>query len=179
MEHTGPQCIECGGTMRLVRRALTVQFKFIGPVTVSAARFHECACGESYLGSALARRLDAAAEEKCRELIDALPLSMFVEAPEAERILGVSKQALHKNRRVARGFVYCSESAGRRLYVRKSVEQFARTGDGRFPLWTPPVAPGPPVEQQWQPSQFSEELVAICFSTPASAETVAQEVTYA
>ncbi len=179
MKNKPARCIECGQEMTLVRKQLVMSFRFLGLVTVPDSESFECSCGESYLPPDTAARVDQATVAKRRQLIGDLPLSAFVESAEAEHILGVSKQALHKNRRVRKGLVYSTEMAGRRLYVRRSVELFARTGDGRFPLAgnasSCPAAPAS--TQQWVDELCCEESVPA--SETAISEVTTEEVSYA
>ena len=55
-------------------------------------------------------------------------------AAAAADLLGVSRQALHKHRRIRKGFIYQTELSGKTVYLRESVELFKKTGDGRFSL---------------------------------------------
>jgi len=58
-----------------------------------------------------------------------------VTSSEAARILDISRQALHKNRRIKNGFIFHTRFGNGIVYLRKSVELFKETGDGRYPLW--------------------------------------------
>ena len=70
------------------------------------------------------------------ELLSRVPVGDYITAAEAWGILGMSRQAFHQNSRIRRGFIYSVPRGpgGERLYHRGSVEQFRKTGDGRFPL---------------------------------------------
>jgi len=80
------------------------------------------------------RYLDEKREELKIELIENLPFNDFITAPEACRILGISRQAFHKHRRIRKGFIYRAKTGGITLYSKRSVLLFRSNDDGRFPL---------------------------------------------
>ena len=49
-------------------------------------------------------------------------------------MLGVSRQALHKHRRIRRGFIFQTMFDGKIVYLKQSVFQYMKKGDGRFSL---------------------------------------------
>ncbi len=63
-----------------------------------------------------------------------MPLEDFTFASKAAKILNISRQALHKHRRIRRGFIYSIVFCGKKLYHKKSILLFKEQGDGRFPL---------------------------------------------
>ena len=67
-------------------------------------------------------------------LITDKPVDSFVIATEAASMLGISRQAFHKHRRIQRGFIYKTNFGGKTVYLKESVLHFKETGDGRFPL---------------------------------------------
>lgn len=71
------------------------------------------------------------------EILQSKPLSAFLSAVEAASALGISRQALHKHRRIRRGFIFQTQFEGKTVYLKRSVELFKTTGDGRFLLRQP------------------------------------------
>lgn len=132
------KCPLCRSVLRLVQNGeLRKTRKSIGEFIVSPVTYLHCdACGEDlYLPETM-----QAIEAKERELVEAWlkrqPMEAFIEAADAAKRLGVSRQALHQSRRVRDGIIYyLTRGTGEReyrVYLLRSVEQFLETGDGRF-----------------------------------------------
>jgi hypothetical protein len=49
-------------------------------------------------------------------------------------LLGITKRAFNKNPRIVRGFILSVEKDGKKYYLKKSVEQFKLSNDGRISL---------------------------------------------
>jgi hypothetical protein len=83
-----------------------------------------------------AKRIEERRYEILKQWLQSQPLNAFISATETASILGISRQALHKHKRIRRGFIYCTTFGEKkvRLYLKNSVLQFKKTGDGRFPL---------------------------------------------
>ncbi len=65
-----------------------------------------------------------------------MPISAFLSSAETATILGISRQALHKHRRISRGFIFKTSFGGNQVYLKKSVKRFLEKADGRFKLIT-------------------------------------------
>ena len=91
-------------------------------------------CHERILPADTWAAADLEEERLIGERVAALPVGEFLSAAEAASLLGMSRQALHKHRRISRGFVYTIVIDKKRLYHRGSLDRFMRTGDGRFQL---------------------------------------------
>ncbi len=130
------KCSECGGTYVRLRGDLDLIDKFAGPIRVHAADYMRCDQCDGFLFSPIvSRKIERARHEKLQQILLAQPIGAFVNATETANTLRITRQALNKHRRISRGFIFQTRFGGRTVYLRKSVEQFARTGDGRFPLW--------------------------------------------
>ena len=129
------RCYECGGQYREKTGTLTESAFNVGTFEVHDVKWLECSsCRDRLYGGHACEAIERAQGVRQQELIGRLPLDEFVSGKEVEQILGVTKQALHKNRRFRRGFVYRLRKWRRILYHRRSVEMFRDRGDGRFPL---------------------------------------------
>ncbi len=129
------RCLNCGGRFGNQRGSLKIDNKIIGPFSVNDVEYDKCYdCGRLCYPAETAKIIEEKREKIRLARIGKLPVSEFISAIEAANILGISKQAFNKHRRVKRGFIYSFESNGRRIYHKKSVELFKETEDGRFPL---------------------------------------------
>lgn len=129
------KCYNCGGTYQEKTGGLKLQDKVVGDYIVDNVTYFKCnQCGSLSYPNETTEAIDAKELELTEKLLGQFPLDNFIGAIEAAEILGISKQALHKHRRIRRGFIHSKEHDGRRLYLKKSVELFNETGDGRIPL---------------------------------------------
>jgi len=128
-------CHNCGGSYVEVRGPLVMSDDCVGLYTVEAENYLRCSeCDDVLLSAILAEKADQERKRKLIELLQRKPLEAFVTSTQAAAILGISRQALHKHRRIARGFIHQTDFGGQVVYLRESVELFAETGDGRLPL---------------------------------------------
>ena len=135
------KCDECGGKYRTVSGDLKWDDPYVGSFVVKDVHYRKCErCGQALLPLETAEAIEKRRGERRDELLKALPLGAFLTAAETAATLGISRQALHKHRRVRRGFVYQTGFCGGTVYLEESVKRFKSTGDGRFPLCP---SPGP------------------------------------
>ncbi len=128
------KCAECSGNYREKSGFLEVIDPYLGPIAASGI-YDECeTCGDILYTIELARAIDAARKAREQELLKQMPIGDFLSAAETASLLGISRQALNKHRRIRRGFIYHTTIGGFTVYLKKSVIQFKETGDGRFPL---------------------------------------------
>jgi len=128
-------CIECNAECRERRGDFKETRRDAGEILVPDCQWHECpVCGEVFMDMAMADRLDQAYRKRLRELLLARSLPEFITASEAADMLGISRQALHKHRRIRRGFIHRVRRFGQWLYLKESVEAFNQTGDGRISI---------------------------------------------
>ena len=129
---------ECGGEYQKKWGSLEIQDPFIGPMKLEDAVYEECErCADRIFPLETARAIDNQREVLLREILNKQPIQDFFTAAEAAAELGITKQALHKNRKVRRGFIYHTTLGGMIFYLKKSVALFKDKGDGRFPLHQP------------------------------------------
>jgi len=62
------------------------------------------------------------------------PFNEFISTKDAAVLLGITKRAFRKNSRIIRGFILSAEKDGRKYYLKRSVEQFKLSDDGRINL---------------------------------------------
>jgi hypothetical protein len=129
------RCTECGGEIREVVMPVIMDMPFVGQVVSRPVLHEKCQkCGETMLPREASKALDEAYYAKERQLVEAFPVGDFVPAEGAAEMLGKSRQALHKDSKIRRGFVYRVMIGNSWLYLRRSVEKYREDGDGRFDL---------------------------------------------
>ncbi len=129
-------CPNCGGKIHRKRQDIQLFDENIGAYCVENVEYEECStCGARFFPPETASQISEIRDLKLNELVSRRPISEFVTSAEAAGILGISRQALNKNRRVRRGFIFGTNLGKMRVFLRESVEQFRISGDGRFPLW--------------------------------------------
>lgn len=129
-------CDLCGnGIIQTKTETYLFKSKLVGMVPVPNVKFEEChRCQTCSFSSEESKKIiDHVRMVEHEELMN-LPAKDLVSANEAADILGVSKQAFSKNKKIQRGFVLCVEISGRVFYSKRSLELFSHTGDGRFQL---------------------------------------------
>lgn len=128
-------CLNCGGSYAPKHGDLRLYDKSIGWYKVKDVDFDCCKqCGRKLFTT---RTCEAIEKERDSVLEDAIKHEVvgdFITSAEVCVILGITRQALSKHRRIRRGFIYAIEIGGIKLYHKKSVEQFGNSGDGRFRL---------------------------------------------
>jgi YgiT-type zinc finger domain-containing protein len=129
------KCSECEGSY--IKAADTYEYvdPYVGIITISGLPYFLCPqCGDSLLSDELAEQIGIEREKKIREKIARYPIGDFVTASEAVSMLGITRQAFHKNRRIKRGFIYQTKLGDSTVYLKESVLKYKENGDGRFPL---------------------------------------------
>ena len=130
-------CEKCGGEVREVTERLEFEDPYVGQIILDRATFLRCdKCGQALYPIETLRQIERAREILIRQAVTNFPERDFVTSSEAAAILGVTRQALSKNRRIRRGFIYrVTKSDDCVLYLKQSVERYKKIGDGRFPLF--------------------------------------------
>lgn len=117
------------------RGPLSVSDEYIGQVTLSDEEFHACdSCGERVFSFETAKKLDSERSTLLQQAIQKQPIEEFLSSAQTADYLGISRQALSKNRRIQRGFIFFYVLDEKKLFLKKSVELFKEKGDGRFLL---------------------------------------------
>lgn len=134
------KCYECGGTYQNDYGELMLFDDSIGQYSVSGIHYEKCdGCGELMFPSETIDVIERVRERLLMEAIRSEPIQYFISAAETATMLGISRQALHKHRRIRRGFIYHTTIGGIALYHKKSVDEYMSNGDGRFPLYHPVI----------------------------------------
>lgn len=132
------KCYQCGGEYQKKQGHLQLTDKWIGGYAVDAVYYYKCnTCGDLLFPPETIEILESKREQILDRRIKSQPLDSFLSAAQTASLIGISRQALHKHRRIRRGFIYQTKFDGRIVYLRESALLFKQTGDGRFPL------PGP------------------------------------
>lgn len=132
------RCHECGGRYERRSGPLEVPDQYVGKFVVPDVEYYKCDCCDDFLFSLeTAQAIERSREASLREILLSLPLAAFVTASEAAALLGISRQAMHKHRRIRRGFIFRARFGDKVVYLRESIELFKATGDGRFALRKP------------------------------------------
>lgn len=128
-------CEKCGGTLKTGKGSVIFPSKVLGEIFVPNIKMNSCtACDlQILLPSESDKVLEYVLGKEC-ERVGELPLSGFIGEKEAAEILGESKQAFNKNKRIQSGFIMFAYLSGRRFFLRESVNQFKIKKDGRFLL---------------------------------------------
>lgn len=131
------KCYECGGSYIESSSQFSYKDEVVGEVHVHGFKYYRCAkCGDVLFSPEMLDAIEIAVNERKHQLISNLPIQDFITTAETARLLGISRQALNKNRRIKNGFIHYTNFGDSVVYVKKSVIQFRRTGDGRYPLFS-------------------------------------------
>ncbi len=136
------RCPECGGPVRAVPRGnLQWDDDYVGEMTVPGVSFEYCdRCEDAVLlAPGTLDAIQRCRRERVAEWMMSQPGGCYLSATQTAVRLGLTKQALQQNRRIACGVIYSCTLDGRTYYHRDSVEQYAATGDGRFAITRPPI----------------------------------------
>ena len=129
------KCRECGGTYRDREDSVFLADRYVREVSLEQLRFSECdTCKSRLFSLETAERIEGERERRLQTVLQSRPLREFVCAADACKILGITRQALSKHRRIRRGFIFQTQFGGKMFYLRESVKRFKETGDGRFAL---------------------------------------------
>jgi hypothetical protein len=129
------KCRECGGDFQQKFDRFETNDPLVGTISIQGFPYYKCdKNGEILLSNEMSKALDEARNNRIQQLLREYPVSEFISAEETAELLGITKQALHKNRRIRNGFIYQVVFGGVPVYLSQSVIQFMKTGDGRFPL---------------------------------------------
>lgn len=132
------RCPNCSGIYLKKQGNLHFSDKVIGDFNVTNTEYFRCdGCGEMYYTSKTMQDIERAEALRLKDLLLNRPLKEFIPATEVAKILGCSRQAIHKNRRIARGFIHFVPYNGTFHYLKESVELYKLTKDGRSQLAKP------------------------------------------
>jgi len=129
------KCVYCDRQMTTKLKNYPYETKELGMITIPDVEFYACTrrnCNNELLSEKEAMRVDSIIDEKIREAVNNLPIGQFIDLNETAEILGKTKQAISKSKRIKRGFIYSVEISKKKLYYKPSVEAFGKDGDGRI-----------------------------------------------
>ena len=131
------KCVVCGGDLSDKVEDIKVTDPYIGEFKVEKAHYSICGnCGDTNYTIETAKIIDSIRNNLLHQKIEEFAISEFIGSKDAAAFLGITRQALSKNRRIRRGFVYMVKKGSEcTLYLRRSLIQFKETNDGRFPLF--------------------------------------------
>lgn len=128
------KCLECGGEIKEVTGDYIWQDKFLGHLSLSNLKYKKCKkCGDVIFPSESSHRIDLEEKRFVNDWLLSLPLKDFCKSKYVTNLLGFSRQAFHKHPRY-KGRIYRVEYEGEIHYLKKSVELFKKSGDGRFEI---------------------------------------------
>lgn len=128
-------CHQCGGIYEAKSDSLEIFDFYVGKIKVRGIPYYQCRnCHDILYTEDMSRAIETERNRRIHELLNQFPLVDFVSSTEAASMLGISRQALHKHRRIKHGFIHQTKFAGITVYLKQSLLRFKRTGDGRFPL---------------------------------------------
>jgi len=128
-------CLECGGTYTEKSGTYLLADPYVGNIIVAGVSYYECdKCGDILYSADMAQKIESERNKRIHEILNQFPIGDFISAAETASMLGISRQALHKNRRINHGFIYQTKFGPITLYLKQSVQQYKKIGDGRFPL---------------------------------------------
>lgn len=129
------KCYSCGGNYLEHSGSVSLHDDIIGNYCVYNIQYYKCSkCGTLLFPEKTVLKIEEKESEIRDKLIRQLPINEFIFASEAAEILNISRQALHKHRRIRRGFIYSISFGGKKVYHKRSVLLFKERGDGRFKL---------------------------------------------
>jgi hypothetical protein len=129
------KCHECGGNYQPKNDRFEYDDPLVGTISVEGLPYYKCdKNGEILFTGEITRALDEARNSRIQKLLSEYPICEFLNAAETAAILGITRQALYKNRHIRSGFIYQTVFGGVTVYLRQSVVHFKETGDGRFSL---------------------------------------------
>lgn len=129
------RCYNCRSKCHKCNGDLILSNSYIGDFHLCDVTYFKCEqCDNILLPEETIKKSEEKYKKIRDELISNFPISEFLSPSETAELLNITRQALHKNQRIKRGFIYSIKLAGKTYYLKKSVLLFKETGDGRFPL---------------------------------------------
>jgi hypothetical protein len=126
------QCI-CGQPLQEQLGDYDMKSLLVDTVQVPRIRSEAClACGNRYIDFEQAKIVSQWVDRAEVAAVALIPASEFVLRAEALKILGMTAPEFRQNQRIRNGFVIWRTPGRQRHYLRKSLELFRDTKDGRF-----------------------------------------------
>ncbi|MCA1793267.1 MAG: helix-turn-helix domain-containing protein [Desulfobacteraceae bacterium] len=121
-----------------IKGNLKLKDKILGDFVVPDTTWEQCdTCGHILYTPITMRAIEKTESDRKKQLLLKRPIGDFIPATEVAKILRCSRQAIHKHKRIRRGFIHFVMHNGSYQYLKESVELYNKTGDGRLPLVKP------------------------------------------
>lgn len=160
-------CYKCDGTYQQRSDSLELHDPYVGPISIHGVPYYKCdKCGEILYTVEMSQSLETARNKRMQELLSQLPIGDFLSAAETALMLGISRQALHKNHRIRHGFIYQTTFGGSTVFLKQSVVHFKKTGDGRFPLYWRSYSPS--IQYGVKYRSVSKHLTSVSYAQPTT-----------
>ena len=129
------KCSKCGHASKRIKGSVVFESKVVGKITVPNLEMDHCKnCKSQFLYPGECEKLSEYVILKESDRVGLESFQSFVTEGEAAKILENTKQAFNKNKKIRNGSILFARKEGRRYFLKESVEQFKRLGDGRFRL---------------------------------------------
>jgi hypothetical protein len=137
------KCYTCGGVYTEIKGVkFRIDDKLIGTFYVENISYLECKkCNDRLFDPKEVKKIEIARKERLEQVLQKIPIGEYLTASKTAEMLGITRQALNKHRRISRGFIYQIDFGGKKVYLKKSVDRFRTKDDGRFVLCEPDVVP--------------------------------------
>ena len=131
------RCYECGVDYnQIINGNLRMENSILGSYEIDNVDYREChQCGEKLFPSATIKKIETKENELREGFLRKLAITDYVRATTAAGMIGISRQAIHKHPKIRRGFIFQIKHEGCWWYLKRSVEKYIETGDGRFALY--------------------------------------------
>ena len=135
------KCYECGSRLSMGFE-YSWENKFLGEFSIlcNEGEFYSCACGNELISLSLLRRIEQEEQKRVEQLLlNSVDCDFekykneLISCNELGRVLGISRQAISKNRRI-KTLIYKVVINNETFYWRESAVLFKKYGDGRFDL---------------------------------------------
>jgi hypothetical protein len=99
-------CFECGSTFEEKNGFLQVTDPYVGLIALEGVLYYQCnKCGELLYTEETARAIEIERKKRIEDILGGYPVKDYLNAAETASLLGISRQALHKNSRIRHGFI--------------------------------------------------------------------------
>ena len=106
-------CYECGGVYQEKTDLLKILDPYVGKISIQGVTYYQCGnCHDILYTEEMSRAIETKRNRRIHELLNQLPIGDFISSTEAASILDISRQALHKNRRINHGFIHQTKFGG-------------------------------------------------------------------
>lgn len=135
------KCYECGSSLSMGFE-YSWENKFLGEFSIlcNEGEFYSCTCGNELISLSLLRRIEQEEQKRVEQLLlNSVDCDFekykneLIPCNELGRVLGISRQAISKNRRI-KTLIFKVIINRETFYWKDSAVLFKKSGDGRFDL---------------------------------------------